>query len=113
MGDQEDNLANNENDKENIKRRTLIRSNFWQNQQLNLMDKNSDNRQDTLEKQRDDIMGEIDANNAAGEALIALVGERGSMSDADKLSIHVKEVESVTNLLLVLRERLTRVEMEL
>jgi len=111
--DQEDNLANNENDKENIKRRTLIRSNFWQNQQLNLMDKNSDNRQDTLEKQRDDIMGEIDANNAAGEALIALVGERGSMSDADKLSIHVKEVESVTNLLLVLRERLTRVEMEL
>jgi len=111
--DQEDNLANNENDKENIKRRTLIRSNFWQNQQLNLMDKNSDNRPDTLEKQRDDIIGEIDANNAAGEALIALVGERGSMSDADKLSIHVKEVESVTNLLLVLRERLTRVEMEL
>jgi len=111
--DQEDNLANNEKDKENIKRRTLIRSNFWQNQQLSLMDRISDNSKETLEKQRDDITSQIDANNAAGEALVVLVGERGSMSDADKLTIHIKEVESVTNLLMVLRERLTRVDMDL
>ena len=91
----------------------MIRSNFWQNQQLSLMDKISDNSQETLEKQRDDITSEIDANNAAGEALVVLVGERGSMSDADKLTIHIKEVESVTNLLLVLRERLKRVDMDL
>jgi len=111
--DQEDNPANNENDKENIKRRTLIRSNFWHNQKQSLMDKQSDKSEDTLDKQRDDITGEIAANNAAGEALISLVGERGSMSDVDKLSVHIKEVESITNLLLVLRERLARIDQEL
>ena len=73
----------------------------------------SDKSEDTLEKQRDDIASEIDANNAAGDALISLVGERGSMSDVDKLTVHIKEVESITNLLHVLRERLTRTRQDL
>jgi len=111
--DQEDNLANNENDKENIKRRTLIRSNFWRNQKTSLMEKISDESQDTLEDQRDKIAIEIDTNNAAGESVISLVSERGSMSDVDKLTVHIKEVESITNLLIVLRERLLRIEQEM
>jgi len=111
--DKEDNPANNENDKENIKRRTLIRSNFWQNQKTSLMDKNSEESEETCEERRSEILSEIDANNESGEAIINLVSECGSMSDVDKLTVHIKEVESVTNLLIVLRERLDRTEEEL
>ena len=47
------------------------------------------------------------------EDIIKIVGEDGSMSDVDKLKVHVKEVETVTNLLIVLTERLGRIKEEL
>ena len=94
-------------------RRTLIRSNFWQNQKTSSMDKNIDESEETWEDKRSEILSEIDANNESGEDIISLVSEYGSMSDVDKLTVHIKEVESVTNLLIVLRERLDRIEEEL
>ena len=93
-------------------RRTLIRSNFWQNQKTSSMDKNNES-EERLEDRRSEILSEIDANNESGEDIISLVSECGSMSDVDKLTVHIKEVESVTNLLIVLRERLDRIEEEL
>ena len=77
------------------------------------MDKNNDESEETLEEMRSEILSIIDENNESGEAIIRLVSECGSMSDVDKLTVHIKEVESVTNLLLVLRERLDRIEEEL
>ena len=77
------------------------------------MDKNNDESEETLEERRSEILSEIDANNESGEDIISLVSECGSMSDVDKLTVHIKEVESVTNLLIVLRERLDRIEEEL
>ena len=77
------------------------------------MDENSEESEETCEERRSEILSEIDANNESGEAIINLVSECGSMSDVDKLTVHIKEVESVTNLLIVLRERLNRTEEEL
>jgi len=103
--DKTDEVDRNENNKENTKRKTLIRSNYWQQQQA-LMD-----RSNTTNVK--DIESEISANEEAGENLLRLVSENGTMSDVDRLRVHIKEVESVTNLLLVLHERLQRVEDEL
>ena len=83
----------------------MIRSNYWQPQQA-LMD-----RSNTTNVR--DIESEISANEEAGEHLLKLVSKNGTMSDVDRLKVHIKEVESVTNLLLVLHERLQRVEDEL
>jgi hypothetical protein len=55
----------------------------------------------------------MDVNNAAGEDIRKLVSGSGSMRDIDKLKVHFKEVESITNLSLVLTERLDRLDEEL
>jgi len=111
--DVEDNFNNNAENKENLKRRTLVRSNYWQEQAKEVVDQDDDDDIEIFEKTKYEIEVEIDKNNVTVEDIIKIVGEDGSMSDVDKLKVHVKEVETVTNLLIVLTERLGRIKEEL
>ena len=47
------------------------------------------------------------------DAVVATVEELGSMADGDKLKVHIKELESVTRLLTVLKVRLETAENKL
>ena len=69
---------------------------------------------ENCDKSKDEILAEIEANNRVGDEIVKLVTESGnSMSEVDKITVHIKEVESITNLLLVLQERLARIDEDL
>ena len=63
-----------------------------------------------LKEDKTDILKEVSENNSALYAIIATVDERGTMSDVDKLKVHIKELESVTSLITVLTVRMETAE---
>ena len=60
-----------------------------------------------------DILKELSENKCDLDAVVTTVEELGSMADVDKLQVHIKELESVTRLLTVLKVRLETAENKL
>jgi hypothetical protein len=57
-----------------------------------------------------DILNELSENKCDLDAVVSKVEELGSMADVNKLKVHIKELESVTRLLTVLKVRLETAE---
>ena len=60
-----------------------------------------------------DILKELSENKCDLDAVVTTVEELGSMADVDKLQVHIKELESVTRLLTVLKVRVETAENKL
>ena len=56
---------------------------------------------------------ELSENKCDLDAVVTKVEELGSMADVDKLKVHIKELESVTRLLTVLKVRVQTAENKL
>ena len=64
------------------------------------------NKVDILNDDKMDILKELSENKCDLDAVVTTVEELGSMPDVDKLKVHIKELESVTRLLTVLKVRM-------
>ena len=68
---------------------------------------------DILNCDKMDILNELSENKCDLDAVITAAKDLGSMADVDKLKVHVKELESVTKLLTVLKVRVETAENKL
>eukprot|EP00090_Calanus_glacialis_P018758 TRINITY_DN29086_c0_g1_i1.p1 TRINITY_DN29086_c0_g1~~TRINITY_DN29086_c0_g1_i1.p1 ORF type:complete len:169 (+),score=45.31 TRINITY_DN29086_c0_g1_i1:232-738(+) len=68
---------------------------------------------DILNDDKMDILKELSENKCDLDAVVTTVEELGSMADVDKLKVHIKELESVTRLLTVLKVRVETAENKL
>lgn len=66
-----------------------------------------------LKEDQAEIKSDLDANSSVVSDFIEKVKSEGNMIDADKLRLHVDELESVTSLMTVLRVRLKTTENKL
>jgi len=96
------NNSRNQNDKsievENVPKKNL-------SVQKNELVKRLKNKIAILEGDKQGIKNEILENEKDLQDIVTIVEKQGSMADADKLKVHVKEVESVTRLRTVLLVR--------
>ena len=69
--------------------------------------------QNILNDDKMDILKELSENKCDLDAVVATVEELGIMADVDKLQVHIKELESVTRLLTVLKVRVETAENKL
>ena len=66
-----------------------------------------------LKEDQAEIKSDLDANSSVVSDFVEKVKSVGNMIDADKLRLHVDELESVTSLMTVLRVRLKTTENKL
>ena len=65
---------------------------------------------DFLKEDKEEIVKELLENSLEIEVIIAKIRDAGSFMDADKMKLHIDELESVTSLITVLRVRLKTAE---
>ena len=68
---------------------------------------------DILNDDKIEILKELSESKRDIDAVVTTVKEFGSMADVDKLQVHIKELESVTRLLTVLKVRMETAENKL
>ena len=68
---------------------------------------------DILNDDKMDLLKELSEIKCDLDGLVTLVEELGSMADVDKLKVHIKELESVTRLLTVMKVRMETAENKL
>ena len=68
---------------------------------------------DLLKEDHHEIVNELTENSAEIENIVEKVRNEGNLADADKLKLHIDELESVTSLITVLKVRLKTTENKL
>ena len=68
---------------------------------------------DLLKEDQHEIVNELTENSAEIENIVEKVRNEGNLADADKLKLHIDELESVTSLITVLKVRLKTTENKL
>ena len=66
-----------------------------------------------LKEDQKEILNELSENSNQIEKILEQIRLEGSLADADKLKLHIDELESVTSLLTVLKVRLKTAENKL
>lgn len=61
---------------------------------------------DLLKEDKEDIHKELSENSQEIDVILEKIRDAGSIMDADKMKLHIEELESVTSLITVLRVRL-------